>query len=69
MINPTEHIKKHLKDNGIKQTKLYENSENLFCTLNQHKVTQILNDKRKMSANEFVQILDNLGLTIDIKKK
>lgn len=56
-------IKKYLEDNGIKQNYLSEKTGIPTCIIN-----VILNNKRKIEANEYMKICDALGVPLDYFK-
>ena len=56
-------IKKFLEDNGIKQNYLSGKTGISPCILN-----MILNNKRKIEANEYMKICDALSVPLDYFK-
>jgi transcriptional regulator with XRE-family HTH domain len=53
-------IKKYLEENGIKQNFLSEKTGIPASVIN-----AILNDKRKVEANEYMKICDAIGVPLD----
>ncbi len=56
-------IKKYLEDNGVKQKYLSEKTGIPLCVIN-----VILNNKRKIEANEYMKICDALEVPLDYFK-
>ena len=56
-------IKKYLKENGIKQSFISERTGIPAPILN-----MILNDNRKIEANEYMQICEAIGVPLDYFK-
>ena len=56
-------IKKYLDENGIKQTFVSEKTEIPPSILN-----MMLNDNRKIEANEYMKICDAIGVPLDYFK-
>lgn len=56
-------IKKYLKENGIKQSFVSERTGIPAPILN-----MMLNDNRKIEANEYMQICEAIGVSLDYFK-